>query len=104
LRASEISTGRDVLLASRSAEYSYSPVWNSSISNAAATVLYVVAPQSGQPSQVWTIHPDGTGRRQLTNFLQDVSEAVISATAKPPSPRRMAAWSRSTSPPAPCAN
>jgi len=82
LRASEISTGRDVLLASRSAEYSYSPVWNSSISNDATTVLYVVAPQSGQPTQAWTIHPDGTGRRQLTNFLQDVSEAVISGNGQ----------------------
>ena len=82
LRASEISTGRDILLASRSAEYWYSPVFDSSISNDAATVFYVVAPQSGQPSQAWTIHPDGTGRRQLTNFLQDVSEAVISGNGQ----------------------
>ena len=82
LRAFEIATGRDVLLASRSAEYWSSPVFDSSISNDAATILYVAAPQSGQPSQAWTIHPDGTRRRQLTNFPQDVSEAVISGNGQ----------------------
>jgi hypothetical protein len=54
----------------------------SPVSNDAATVFYVVAPQSGQPSQAWTIHPDGTGRQQLTNFPQDVSEAVISGNGQ----------------------
>jgi uncharacterized protein (TIGR03437 family) len=78
LRAYEIATGRDVLLASRSVEFWYSPVFDSSISNDGATVLYLAAPQPGLPFQAWTIHPDGTGRRQLTNFPQDVSEAVLS--------------------------
>ncbi len=82
LRGFEIATGHDVLLASRPLQYWYSPAFDSSISNDATTVLYLAAPQSGQPSQVWTIHPDGTGRRQLTTFSQDVSEAVLSGNGQ----------------------
>jgi hypothetical protein len=84
LRVFEIATGRDVPLASQPAEAEswYSPVFDSSIGNDASTVLYVAAPQSGQPAQVWTIHPDGTGRQQLTNFPQGVSEAVISGNGQ----------------------
>ena len=47
------------------------PVFDASISYDDATVLYVAAPESGQPSQIWTIRLDGTGRRQLTTFPQD---------------------------------
>ena len=82
LRAFEVATGRDVLLASRSVEFWNTPVFDASISNDDATVLYVAAPESGQPSQIWTIRPDGTGRRQLTTFPQDVSEAILSGNGQ----------------------
>jgi uncharacterized protein (TIGR03437 family) len=82
LHAFEIATGRDTLLASRSVEFWNTPVFDSSISNDGATVLYVAAPESGQPSQVWTIRPDGTGRQQPSTFPQDVSEAVLSGNGQ----------------------
>jgi hypothetical protein len=39
-------------------------------------------PNPASPPKSGPIHPDGTGRRQLTNFLQDVSEAVISGNGQ----------------------
>jgi uncharacterized protein (TIGR03437 family) len=77
LRGFEVATGRDILLASRSVEFWVAPVFGSSISNDGATVLYVAPTQSGQPSQTWAIHPDGTGRRQLTDFPEGVTEAAV---------------------------
>jgi uncharacterized protein (TIGR03437 family) len=82
LRAFEIATGRDVLLATRPGESRYTPIFDKSISNDGATVLYLAAPQPGQPIQAWTVRPDGAGRRLLTNFPQDVSEAVISGNGQ----------------------
>src|SRR5262249_26099079 len=56
--------------------------FHASISRDGATVLYLAASQLDQTSQAWTIHPDGTGRRQLTDFRQDVSEAVLSGNGQ----------------------
>ena len=66
LRAFEVATGRDVLLASRSVEFWNTPVFDASISNDGTTVLYVAAPESGQPSQIWTIRSDGTRSRSTS--------------------------------------
>ncbi len=81
LRAVEIATGRDVLLSSQPEDFWVSPVFGSSISDDGTTVLYRAPAQSGQPVQLWTVHPDGTGLQQLASFSQDVSEAVLSGNA-----------------------
>ena len=82
LRGFEISTARDVVLASRSIEFWSSPVFGSSISNDGSLVVYLSAPQPGQPVQVWSIQPDGGNRRELSNFPQDITEAAFSGDGR----------------------
>src|SRR5271157_4356146 len=69
LRAWEVSTGRDVLLAQSATGFS--------IGNDGNLIAYVAVPGVLQVAQVFTIHPDGTGNKQLTNFPQLVDTAVI---------------------------
>ncbi len=82
LRGFEISTGRDVVLASRPIEFWSSPVFGSSISNDGGLVVYLSAPQPGQPVQVWSIQPDGGNRRELSNFPQDITETAFSGDGR----------------------
>ncbi len=74
LRAVNLSSGKDVLLA-----ISGSP-FGASISNDGSTVLYLRVPGIAQTTQAFTIHPDGTGNQQLTNFGPAVDEAVIAGS------------------------
>jgi uncharacterized protein (TIGR03437 family) len=61
----------------------YAPwTFRSSISNDGATLLYLAEPQTAKPVQAWTIHPDGTGRQQLTKFPQGVDEAVLAGNGQ----------------------
>jgi hypothetical protein len=71
LRALQLSSGRDVLLASSATGF------DASISNDGTLVAYVNVPGIGQVAQVLTIHPDGAGEAPLTSFTQEVTEAVI---------------------------
>jgi uncharacterized protein (TIGR03437 family) len=82
LRAFAIATGQDIVLASRSVEFWTAPVFGSSIGTRGNLVVYVASPQPGQPVQVWRSRPDGTNRRQLSNFAQDVSEAVMTGDGR----------------------
>ncbi len=71
LRALELGSGRDVLLARSGSAL------NASIANDGNLVAYVAVPGVAQVAQVFTIHPDGTGNTQLTSFPQAVDTAVI---------------------------
>jgi len=71
LRALQLSSGRDVLLASSAAPF------DASISNDGNLVAYLTVPGIAGVTQVFTVHPDGTGNAQLTSLPQAVSEAVI---------------------------
>jgi uncharacterized protein (TIGR03437 family) len=75
LRALELSTGRDILLARSASSF------NASISDDGALVAYLAVPGIGQTTQVLTIHPDGTGGAVLTNFAQPVDTAVLAGLA-----------------------
>ena len=54
--------------------------FNASISNDGSEILYLRDPGILQTTQAFTIHPDGTGNAQLTNFAQPVDEAVIAGS------------------------
>ena len=71
LRALQLSSGRDVLLASSATGF------DASISNDGNLVTYLAVPGIAQVTQVFTIHPDGTGKAPLTSFPLEVDEAVI---------------------------
>jgi len=71
LRALQLSSGRDVLLASSGTGF------DASISNDGNLVAYLAVPGIGQVTQVLTVHPDGTGNAPLTSFALAVDEAVI---------------------------
>jgi len=71
LHSIELSTATDRLLAPAAQP---SP----SISNDGSLVLYL----SGHPAQAFLIRPDGTGRRQLTNFSEGITEAVLSGNGQ----------------------
>lgn len=71
LRALELSSGRDVLLARSGTGFS------ASIGDDGKLVAYVAVPGIAQVPQVFTSHPDGTGNAQLTNLPQAVDAAVI---------------------------
>lgn len=73
LRALEIASGREVFL-----DHSNAARFQKSISNDGSVVLYL----SGQPAQAFLIHPDGTARRQLTDFAEGVTEAVLSGSGQ----------------------
>ena len=74
LRAVNLSSGNDVLLAISGSSF------GASISNDGSEVLYLRVPGIAQTVQAFTIHPDGTGNTQLTNFAQAVDEAVIAGS------------------------
>ena len=71
LRALDLSSGRDVLLARSGRGL------NASISNDGNVVVYVAVPGIDQVAQVFTVHADGTGSAQLTRFPQAVDAAMI---------------------------
>jgi len=71
LRALELRTGRDVLLATSGSAF------NASISDDGTLVAYLAVPGINQPTQVFTIHTDGTGGAQLTTFPEGVDTAVL---------------------------
>jgi uncharacterized protein (TIGR03437 family) len=71
LRALQLGSGRDVLLASSATGF------DASISNDGTLVAYVNVPGIGQVAQVLTTHPDGTGNAPLTSLPLAVDEAVI---------------------------
>jgi hypothetical protein len=79
LRALEIASGRDMLLHLMSI-YSLAD-FAPSISDDGTTILFLFGPLIGR-QQAWVIHPDGTGLRQLTNFPEYVTEAVLSGNGQ----------------------
>jgi uncharacterized protein (TIGR03437 family) len=71
MRALEVASGRDVPLTGGN-----HPGFQPSISDDGAWVLYV----SGR--QAWLVRPDGSERRQLTDFADGVDEAVLAGNGR----------------------
>jgi uncharacterized protein (TIGR03437 family) len=77
LRSLELSTGRDILLARRGRL-----PFQMSISNDARLVLYLAQPAPGQVEQIFLTRPDGTQTRQLAQFPEGVTEAVLTGSGR----------------------
>jgi uncharacterized protein (TIGR03437 family) len=74
LRALDLASGRDFLLAS--------DVLPPSVSSDGSLVLYVAEPEPGQARQAFVIRTDGVGRRQVTSVPEGVSEAVLAGSGR----------------------
>ncbi len=72
LYAVELVSGRQTLLASEGTAW-YQP----SISNDGHLILYLAAPATGQPQQVFAVGSNGMDRRQLTDSTDGINEAIL---------------------------
>ncbi|HLH16440.1 MAG TPA: hypothetical protein VKX45_04435 [Bryobacteraceae bacterium] len=82
LRAFEIASGRDLLLASTPSTYWAVPLFDASIGDDGSSVLYLAPPQPGHATEAWTVHPDATGQHQLTTFPGGVTEAILAGNGQ----------------------
>lgn len=72
LRSIDLKSGTETMLAEM-----HATALPTSISNDGQLILFGASSMSSTTPQVWLVHPDGSGRRQLTDFAGGIDYAVL---------------------------